>query len=291
MLDTLLRGWLLMLFVSTATGLLAVWHWRRGGSTGWATLWPALAVALAYWVSQTAVMQRLWPPFPPTDSSHWGQIFLLPMLALAWWQSQSEANPWRLAAALRLALLWPLVYLISLPLQQHTWSPAQSWVFLSVVPCAGWVYATALEAVAERSPSWLYPGLFGLLALASAWVFLLASTALLAQQAVGLGLALLVPLGLFCWRPAHLARRALVALTGYLLLLLWLLAGLFATVPPLAYLALLAPFSPLLLLLPALRQKPAWQQGLSCWGLAAVYLGVVLGWVHMTQPQLELYLG
>lgn len=238
---------------------------------------------IGFWVGFAWTHQELWPDFPPADSTLWLVFWLWPTWLLALWQVW-KAPSWLSMAVLRALLTGSLSHLVLAPLRANGWTLTQSLTVSLLVSLSFVLYTGLLDQVAKAIPGWYFPALLGLLTTASAALFMLGASALLNQQTLILGMTLLPPLGLLCWRRNLKANQGLIGLIGFVLLSHWLFAWLFASLQKWSLIALLAPFSSLLLKLPILARRPAWQQALLVWGLAALWLGGIVTAVVLNQP-------
>lgn len=250
-----------------------------------------LSVGLSYWGGWAYLHRRWLPELPPTDSSHWVLWGLMPCLLFSLWQNYTSVPAW-LRVSIRALGGTLLCFAVSAPLQEYEWSRLYSVLFILG---AGLVYlcsAEILERLSKKTEqsSALYPALLMSLSCSSAALFLMASSAQLAQKVMMLTLILIVPLIVLSWKGLQ-AHDGLLNLSLYLLWGLWLQAWLFAYLPALSLWAGLAPLSALILLHPSWNARPHWQGALWVWCLSTLWCGGVVAWVYFGVPGTEIYTG
>ena len=281
---TILSSFLLAFAVAAVFGILPLMLSRiRKGSEKWLATLYLTGILTGFWAGFAFIHQALWPELPPLDSGHWFLYFLIPFWALSLGQVWKTSS-FLVLSLIRGTLVFSMTQLILSPLRAYNWSSEQSLMVALAVALLFSVYTGLLDALAEGSPGSLYPTLLGLTCTASALLFMLGSSAVLNQQTMLIGMTLLVPLGILFWKKELKASQGLMGLSSFLLLSHWLNAWLFASLDKWSIIALLAPFSSLVLKIPFLEKQPQWRQHLIVWGFALLYLSTIVLIVFVNQP-------
>ncbi|PKL77389.1 MAG: hypothetical protein CVV27_05605 [Candidatus Melainabacteria bacterium HGW-Melainabacteria-1] len=241
-----------------------------------------LGLTLGFLAGYSRMLPQWWQPMWPVDSTRWLPFGLPVMAILAIWLGL-KTRPWRQTILICAPLGGLYAWLVLTPMRAQGWG--LGWMFSLA---AGFALILSLLSRSESDqaplPGWFAPILAGLSQTASGVLFVLASSASLAQQA-WIAALLQVP-ALVLLRRQDANPLPLKAINGYLLIALWLNAGLFTDIPlwqALSTLPLLLP--PMLPTRLQLAERAGW------WVLGAFLLlmGIVLvAW--FSQPQ-ALYLG
>jgi hypothetical protein len=249
-----------------------------------------VATLVGFWGGYAVMYQQLLPAFPPLDVSLWW-VYSLPILVvLAYWPS----------AVLSVLLSGGYAFLLTGPLRQYEWSLIQAFCFSLAVAVIMGLLPLGVNRVLDTSRFaekealvGLWPWVMGVTSLGSAGIFVLSSSASLAQQALFLTVAqALWGMRLF-FRRLPIAERAhikgLVIVNVWLLLMLWLNMLVFASLSYVALVGLLALFSPLLLRVKPLAKASFFRQCLTVTLGSGLCLSLAIICVFLFQPQAGVY--
>ncbi len=246
----------------------------------------SVATLVGFWGGYAYMYQELLPGFPPVDVSLWW-VYSLPVLAmLAYWPS----------GVMLVLLSGGYAYLLTGPLRQYEWSMIQAIAFslavsviMGLLPLG--INRVLQSAIPSEKKALLWPVVMAVTSLGSAVIFVLSSSASLAQQA--LFLLVVQALWLFHWLHRSAADapdiKGTVIINVWLLLMLWLNMLVFASLSYVALVGLLALFSPWVLRFKPLAEASLFKQCLTVTLGSGLCLAIAAACLFLFQSQAGVY--
>lgn len=260
----------------TLVVLMAVnWRtWRVGGvSLHWGT---PVALAAGYLFAHWRIV-GLPLAFPPNDSTEW--LFVVAVAAALWGiVEQFAGGRFLLRGAGRLVFTSAIAWLVLHPLMANLWQESVGYLWWGGLTLGWWLWWSFQARLGERVPGLLVPLVLSAVAGGGGFVLLWSNSSSLSQLsgAVSAVAGTLVPVLL--WRRDMAVGAGSVAFVAGVLGLIWLNAIAFVPVPVGRIVGLvIASWTPVLALLPALKRRGWWVPVAVCFLVTALILiGIML---------------
>lgn len=214
--------------------------------------------------------------FPPADSTEW--LFVTGGIAAIWGIIEYRAAKRMLLSDLgRLGLVGAVSWLVLKPLIGNLWQGSTGYFWWVGLTLGWWLWWSLQARLADRLPGLLVPLMLSMVAGGGGFVLLWSNSSSLSQLsgAVAAVAGIMVPVQI--WRRDVRMEAGGIAPIAGTLGLIWLNAVAFVPVPVVRILMLLvASLTPLLALLPSLKQKSPWFSAILCAVITAGLLASVM---------------